>query len=202
MVCVKRLFGFKQSQGSLNVSPKSRYTQTHTLTLQCPYSSTHRRAPVGCCRSLWLSRPAEREREGEWVSETERGTWRAQIEVRWLINCLPCFLLLRQTPCLVFLSPASSSLPFPPLSANGQLCQRRCHLQHPLRNTPNQLPTQKKHTQQVLLVSLSSCQSGRFIYTKRISWPESFESISVERHGYESGTIRPHWVKWWWVASV
>lgn len=119
------------------------HTHKHTLTLQCPYSSTHRRAPVGCCRSLWLSRPAEREREGEWVSETERGTWRAQIEVRWLINCLPCFLLLRQTPCLVFLSPASSSLPFPPLSAHGQLCQRRCHLQHPLRNTPNQLPTQK-----------------------------------------------------------
>lgn len=94
-------------------------------------------------RCGWAGLQRGRERESEWVSETERGTWRAQIEVRWLINCLPCFLLLRQTPCLVFLSPASSSLPFPPLSANGQLCQRRCHLQHPLRNTPNQLPTQK-----------------------------------------------------------
>lgn len=200
MVCVKRLFGFKQSQGSLNVSPKSRYTHTHKHTHSpCnaptpPHIVEHQWDVAARCGWAGLQRGR--------VSETERGTWRAQIEVRWLINCLLCFLLLRQTPCLVFLSPASSSLPFPPLSANGQLCQRRCHLQHPLRNTPNQLPTQKKHTQQVLLVSLSSCQSGRFIYTKRISWPESFESISVERHGYESGTIRPHWVKWWWVASV
>lgn len=184
MVCVKRLFGFKQSQGSLNVSPKSRYTHTHehTLTLQCPYSSTHRRAPVGCCRSLWLSRPAKRKRERGRVSETERGTWRAQIEVRWLINCLLCFLLLRQTPCLVFLSPASSSLPFPPSFCSWTAVSAQVSPPAPAQKHTQPAAHPKKHTQQVLLVSLSSCQSGRFIYTKRISWPESFESISVERH--------------------